>query len=175
GPLHFLFAAITTCLLMIITGQAIADERSGKTGDPPERTLRGIVTEETNGRPLAGATVTLKGTNTVSLTDAEGRFSIVVPDNNAVLVISFVGYTPREIEVGNAESLTISLQPVAGDLGEVVVVGYGTQSRKDVTGAVKTLKAEEFNKGIINTPQQLLQGKVAGVNVTSATGEPGGA
>ena len=175
GPLHFLFAAITTCLLMIITGQAIAGERSGKTGDPPERTLRGIVTEETNGRPLAGATVTLKGTNTVSLTDAEGRFSIIVPDNNAVLVISFVGYTPREIEVGNAESLTISLQPAAGDLGEVVVVGYGTQSRKDVTGAVKSLKAEEFNKGIINTPQQLFQGKVAGVNVTSATGEPGGA
>jgi iron complex outermembrane receptor protein len=62
-----------------------------------------------------------------------------------------------------------------GELAQVAVVGYGTQSKKDVTGSIKTLKSEGFNKGIINSPQQLLQGKVSGVNVTSATGEPGGA
>jgi iron complex outermembrane receptor protein len=97
-----------------------------------------------------------------------------VPDNNSILVISFVGYATQEVRVGNNVQLNISLQPGTSDLAQVVVVGYGTQNKRDVTGSVKSIKSEAFNKGIVNTPQELLQGKVAGVNVTSASGEPGG-
>ncbi len=124
---------------------------------------------------MTGATVNLKGSLTNTLSDANGNFTITVPDSKSKLVVSYVGYIPQEITVGNKTTLDVSLLPEASDLGEVVVVGYGTQNKKDVTGSVKTLKSSEFNKGIINSPQQLLQGKVAGVNVTSATGEPGGA
>jgi iron complex outermembrane receptor protein len=141
----------------------------------PEKTVSGTVKDASNGRGLMGATINVKGTLVNSVSGQDGAFSIIVPDDNSVLVISYIGYESQEVPVGSSISLTISLQPTNGDLGEVVVVGYGTQSKKDVTGSVKTLKSGEFNRGIINSPQQLLQGKVAGVNVTSATGEPGGA
>jgi TonB-dependent starch-binding outer membrane protein SusC len=88
-------------------------------------------------------------------------------------VISYVGYATQELRVGNQSTIDVSLSSGSGDLAQVVVVGYGTQNKRDVTGSVKSLKTEDFNRGIINSPQQLLQGKVAGVNVTSASGEPG--
>ena len=163
------FISLLSTFCLLIAGNAFAGEPPG-----PDLTVRGTVTDESSKMPLQGASVALKGTTTVSLTDVDGRFSIVVPDGNAILIVSYVGYAAREVAVGNSESLTITLKANTADLGEVVVVGYGTQNKKDVTGSVKTLKSEAFNKGIINSPQQLLQGKVAGVNVTSATGEPGG-
>jgi iron complex outermembrane receptor protein len=124
---------------------------------------------------LSGASVGLKGSTNIALSDANGAFSITVPDNNAILIVTYVGYISQEVPVGNSTKLQILLQPGTSDLAQVVVVGYGTQSKRDVTGAVKSIKAESFNRGIINSPEQLLQGKVAGVNVTSASGEPGGA
>ncbi len=171
------FASFPATLLFFVSffysGHLLAGEPPGK--NPAELTVRGTVADDANAKPLAGASIAEKGTNNVVLTDANGRFSINVRDGNAVLVVSYVGYSTLEVPVANSETVTISLKATASDLGEVVVVGYGTQNRKDVTGSVKTLKSEAFNKGIINSPQQLLQGKVAGVNVTSATGEPGGA
>lgn len=171
------FASFPATLLFFVSffysGHLLAGEPPGK--NPAELTVRGTVADDANAKPLAGASIAEKGTNNVVLTDANGRFSINVRDGNAVLVVSYVGYSTLEVPVANSETVTISLKATASDLGEVVVVGYGTQNRKDVTGSVKTLKIEAFNKGIINSPQQLLQGKVAGVNVTSATGEPGGA
>ncbi|MGK2861653.1 MAG: SusC/RagA family TonB-linked outer membrane protein [Chitinophagaceae bacterium] len=140
-----------------------------------QQTISATVKDANTGNILTGATVNLKGSLTNTLSDANGNFTITVPDSKSKLVVSYVGYIPQEITVGNKTTLDVSLLPEASDLGEVVVVGYGTQNKKDVTGSVKTLKSSEFNKGIINSPQQLLQGKVAGVNVTSATGEPGGA
>ena len=137
-----------------------------------ERTVTGTIRDATKGDPLEGATVTVKESNQSTISDAKGAFSISIPGNNSILVISYVGFTTMEVRVGNRATLEISLQSTA-ELGQVVVVGYGTQRKKDVTGAVKSLKAEDFNKGIINTPQQLLQGKVSGVNVTSVSGEPG--
>ncbi|MFC0772355.1 SusC/RagA family TonB-linked outer membrane protein [Terrimonas alba] len=168
------FVTLLSCLCFLDSGPVYAGEIHRKKNDP-DLTVRGTVKDAVNGKSLAGASITLKGTNTVSLTDLNGAFSITVPDANSVLVVSYVGYVSQEVLVGNNSTIDVSLQPGASDLGEVVVVGYGTQSKKDVTGSVKTLKSGEFNKGIINSPQQLLQGKVAGVNVTSATGEPGGA
>ena len=138
-----------------------------------DRIIKGRITDGANGNPLAGASVTVKGTAVSALTDGQGNFSISVPDDKAVLVVSFIGFSSQELAVGNRNVIDIVLQSATGELSQIVVVGYGTQSKKDVTGAVKSVKAESFNRGVINAPQQLLQGKVAGVNVVSASGEPG--
>lgn len=138
------------------------------------RTVTGTIKDATKGQALEGATITVKGTTTSTTSNAQGNFSILVPGKSAILVFSYVGYTTQEFRVADKATFDISLQSTSADLGQVVVVGYGTQRKKDVTGAVKSVKAEDFNKGIVNNPQQLLQGKVSGVNVTSVSGEPGG-
>src|SRR5215218_7974846 len=137
------------------------------------QTVNGTVRDASNSRPLPGASIAVKGTSQTTSSDANGAFAITVADNNSVLIISYVGYVSQELTVGNSTTLNISLQPASAELEQVVVVGYGTQTKRDVTGSVKSLKSDAFNKGIINSPQELLQGKVAGVNVTSASGEPG--
>ncbi|MEO5782432.1 MAG: TonB-dependent receptor plug domain-containing protein, partial [Ginsengibacter sp.] len=135
------------------------------------QTVSGTVTDG-NGNPLEGATVKLKGGRQTSVSNAKGAFTITAP-GNSTLIISYVGFTTQEVSIGGRTNIDITLLANAAELNQVVVVGYGTQNKKDVTGSVKSLKSENFNKGIITSPQQLLQGKVAGVNVTSASGEPG--
>jgi len=138
-----------------------------------DQTVSGIIKDAGTGKPLGGATISVKGGTQTTVSDDKGAFTLVVPNSNAILVISYVGFTVQEIQVGNRTVIEISLQAAQGEMAQVVVVGYGTQNRRDITGSVKSLKSDAFNKGIINSPQQLLQGKVAGVNVTSASGEPG--
>ncbi len=138
-----------------------------------QQTISGTILDGLDGKPMVGASVAVKGGGQSTSTDANGSFSLQVPDNNAVLVIRYVGYVSQEIVVGNRSRIEITLQPDQAELAQVVVVGYGTQKKKDITGAVKSLNSDEFNKGIITSPQQLLQGKIAGVNVTTASGEPG--
>ncbi len=133
--------------------------------------IKGSVKDET-GAPLPGAAVLVKGTTTGTITDLDGNFSIDV-STDAVLVISYLGYTPKEVPVAGQSVLTIQLEPESSQLNEIVVVGYGTQKRSDVTGAIGSVKRESFNKGVITNPVDLLQGKVAGVNITSTSGEPG--
>ncbi len=140
----------------------------------PDQVVTGTIREAGTGKPLSGATIALKAGTKTAVSDANGAFSISVPNSKSQLVISYVGYETIELSAGNGAALTVSLLPSSSELNQVVVVGYGTQKKRDVTGSVKSLKSESFNKGIINAPQQLLQGKVAGVNVTSASGEPGG-
>lgn len=141
---------------------------------PAAEIITGKVTDASTGKALAGASINVKGSRTNATTNDQGNYSITVPNENAILIFSFVGYTDQQIPVKGKINIDVAMIASGGDLAQVVVVGYGTQRKKDVTGSVKSLKSEEFNKGIINSPQQLLQGKVAGVNVTSATGEPGG-
>jgi len=136
-------------------------------------TISGRVTDAATNEALAGCTVVLKGTQRGTTTDANGAYSIVVPDANAKLVFGFIGFNQQEIAVSNKTAINISLTPSASDLAQVVVVGYGSTAKKDITGAVTSIKSSEFNQGVINSPEQLIQGKVAGVNVTSASGEPG--
>lgn len=138
-----------------------------------QQTINGTVKDGSNGAPLSGATVSVKGTSQSTQTDANGSFTIPVAGSNSKLLITYVGYITQEVSAGSGGKLDITLLSNSTELSQVVVVGYGTQKKKDITGAVKSIQSEEFNKGIINTPQQLLQGKVAGVNVTSASGEPG--
>jgi iron complex outermembrane receptor protein len=159
-----------TASLLFLPGKSLA---AGNRATVAVQTVSGIVKDEATGKALAGATVTVKGSTVNTVTDGNGGFSISVPDASGILVISYVGYESAEISVGKRNSITVLLKSASAELDQVVVVGYGTQRKKDVTGSVKSVKSESFNRGIINTPQQLLQGKVSGVNVTSASGEPG--
>ncbi len=136
--------------------------------------VSGRVIDAETQEALIGSTVLVKGTSQGTTTDINGNYSIAVPDQNAILVFEFVGYDKQEMLVGNQTKIDISLKSSALELSQVVVVGYGSTNKKDMTGSAKSIKNEDFNRGIINSPEQLLQGKVAGVNVTSATGEPGG-
>ncbi len=145
-----------------------------RTANLPPVTIEGTIRDGSNDKPLEGATIVVKGSSTSAVSGASGNFTITAPDNNSILVISFVGYVTQEVPVGSGNRLNVSLSPTSSELNQVVVIGYGTQKSKDITGAVKSLKNEDFNKGIINSPQELLQGKISGVNVTSASGQPGG-
>ena len=138
-----------------------------------QRTVQGTVKDNSN-QPLAGVSITVKGSSAGTTTDASGNYSISVPSASSVLVFSFVGFPNQEIEVGNKASINVSLSPLAGQLNEVVVVGYGTQKRKEVTSAVATVSAEQFNKGNISDVSQLLQGKVAGLSIARPGGNPNG-
>ncbi len=138
------------------------------------RAISGTVKEASTGEPLAGCSVTVKGTTTGAITDASGNYSLQVNDDNAILVFAFIGFISEEIKIGTQSVINVSLKSDAEELREVVVIGYGSTSSKDVTGSAKSVKSENFNTGIINSPEQLIQGKVAGVNVNAASGEPGG-
>jgi TonB-linked SusC/RagA family outer membrane protein len=139
---------------------------------PIERTITGKVTDE-DGAGLPGVSVVLKGTQRGTTTNTDGRFELPVPENgNLVLVFSFVGYVSQEVEVGNQTAMEISLKADTKSLNEVVVVGYGTQRKKDLTGAVVRVdpKTNETNPNV--NVVQALRGSVAGVTVTD-TGRPG--
>lgn len=136
-------------------------------------TVTGTVTDEF-GIPLAGASVAEKGTANGTITDFDGNFSIDV-EENAVLEVSYLGYKPQEVAVDGRTTINIQLAQDATLLDDVVVVGYGTQRKTDVTGSIASVDSENFNKGIVANPGQLLQGKVVGVNVSNTSGEPGAA
>ena len=150
---------------------------SARTWLPPkvvDITIKGRVSDATTNEPLVGCSIAIKGTQRGVNTDVNGNYSITVPDDKAVLVFSFIGYVKQEVAVAGKSTLNVALKSDASELAQVVVIGYGSAVKKDMTGSVKSIKSAEFNRGIINSPEQLLQGKVAGVNVTSASGEPGG-
>jgi TonB-linked SusC/RagA family outer membrane protein len=136
-------------------------------------TVSGRVTDAGTNEALAGCTVVVKGTQRGTTTDANGNFRLVVPNDNSVLVFGFIGFISQEIAVGNSSTINVALKPSASELSQVVVIGYGSTTKKDMTGSVKSVKSTDFNRGVINSPEQLLQGKVAGVNVTAVSGEPG--
>lgn len=133
--------------------------------------VSGRVNDE-NGQGLPGASVVVKGTTTGTTTDLDGNYNISVPED-AVLTVSFVGYKTKEIALNGRSEINVSMEVDAETLSEVIVVGYGVQESKDITGSVKSVKSGDFNKGIMVSPGQLLQGKVSGVNITSSSGAPG--
>ena len=136
------------------------------------RTVKGKVTSATEG-PLPGVNIVIQGTTQGTMTDAGGNYSIAVPGPEAVLVFSFISYTPQTVTVGTQAAINIDLAPAMSALNEVVVTGYGTQRKKDITGAVSNIKSDEFNKGAISNASQLIAGKAAGVMVTNSSGDPG--
>ena len=138
-----------------------------------ENTVTGKITDATTGEGLPGVNILIRGTSAGAVTDIEGNFSLRAQPTD-VLNISFVGYITREIEVGSQTVINVALEPDIQSLQEVVVIGYGEQKKEDVTGVVTAVNSESFNRGAIVSPDQLVTGKVAGVQITSNTGEPGG-
>ncbi len=137
--------------------------------------ITGKVVDETN-QPLPGAAVTLKGTQKSTGTDANGNFRLLaVPNGTVTLEVTFIGYQTIDKVVNVSGNVTVDfdLVPSARSLNEVVVIGYGTEKKKDLTGSIATVTAKDFNQGAITTPEQLIQGKVAGVSITSNSGAPG--
>ena len=138
-----------------------------------QTTVSGLVIDS-NREPVIGATVLVKGTSTGTATDFEGRFTVKAPNENSMLVISYVGCETREVAANSPELQNgIVLRENAQNLDEVVVIGYGSVKKSDATGSVIAIKPDEFNKGNRVTAQDALVGKVAGVNVVTGSGAPG--
>jgi TonB-linked SusC/RagA family outer membrane protein len=137
-----------------------------------DRPITGKVTSD-DGSPLADVNVQVKGTATGTRTDANGNFTVIVPDQGGTLVFTSVGYVQREVVVTNQASITVSLVQQNGELNEVVVIGYGTTRKSDLTGSVASIKAEDLKRTQVTTFDQALQGRAAGVQVTQLSGKPG--
>ncbi len=137
-----------------------------------ERVVKGKITDSKDGAPIVGATVTPKGSSGGTTTGPDGSFSLSVPEKVNTLVISYVGYGVNEIPI-TGTNLEISLTNSKAILNEVVIIGYGSAKKKDLTGAVSVVSQKDFVRGPITTPEQLIAGKVAGVQVSPNSGLPG--
>lgn len=135
------------------------------------RTIKGKITDE-KGLGLPGASVTVRGSTTGVSTDMEGNYTISAAPGNT-LVVSFIGYTPKNVDVGNNTTLNVQLGPTSNSLNEVVVIGYGTARRKDVTGSVASVSGNTLREVPVANVQQALQGRVAGVEVQAVGTRPG--
>jgi TonB-linked SusC/RagA family outer membrane protein len=157
---HALTTVITLLLVIICTISAKAQSH----------TLNGIVTDE-SGRPLTGVSVQIKGTNEGTLTDGSGKFSLAVPQN-ATLSVSFVGYVTQDIQVGSKKEITLQLKVNAAGLNEVVVVGYGTQKKANLTGAVSQVSSEVLENRSLPNLTQGLEGVIPNLNINMQDGKP---
>ena len=137
-----------------------------------QTTATGTVTDKANAMPLPGVNVIIKGTARGTSTDFDGKYSIDV-NNGEILVFSYVGYTTQEIEFTGQTTIDVAIEEDAAQLDEVVLIGYGSTTKQDATGAVEKVGDEEFNRGAIVAPQQLISGKASGVRVTSSGGGAG--
>ena len=129
--------------------------------------VKGVV-KDAKGEPIIGATVTEKGTKNSTVTDYDGNYSLGVSNRNATLVVSYIGFITQEVKAGS----DVTLQEDNALLNEVVVIGYGTQRKGDVTSAVVSVKAEDFNAGKIGDAAELVKGKIAGLTVVNSSGDP---
>lgn len=141
-----------------------------------QRKISGVVQDAKNQTPLAGATILVSGRNSTSLSDAEGKFSIQVPKGKSVITISFVGYETRNISIGeNQNNIDVRMDPSSNaKLNDVVIIGYGTQKKSDLTGSITSLKSDDINLGgTVSNTAEALQGKAAGVLVVQNSKAPG--
>lgn len=135
--------------------------------------IQGQVLLEPTGEPAIGATVAVKGTTTGAITDFDGNYTIQVPDRKAILMVTYTGFVPAEVEVGNQNAITIRLSENLSQLDEIVVTGYGTQKRSSISGAVASINADDIKEKAVLRVEQALQGKVAGVQIAQVSGSPG--
>ncbi|NND52233.1 MAG: SusC/RagA family TonB-linked outer membrane protein [Flavobacteriaceae bacterium] len=137
-----------------------------------QSTVSGTVTEQATTQPLPGVNVIIKGTTQGTATDFDGNYQITI-NNGDILVFSYVGFVSQEITFTGQSTIDVALVEDAAQLDEVVLIGYGSTTKQDATGAVEKVGVEEFNKGAIVSPEQLLAGKSAGVRITPGSGAPG--
>ncbi|MBK8143326.1 MAG: SusC/RagA family TonB-linked outer membrane protein [Chitinophagaceae bacterium] len=139
-----------------------------------DRVITGKVTDSKDGSPLQGATVAAKGSGSGAQTGSDGTFRISVPSTVNALIVSSVGFATKEVSIEGKNSIEVALVITNTSMDEVVVVSYGTRRKSDLTGSVTSVSAKDFQKGNINSPEQLLQGKVAGLQITTGGGSAGG-
>ncbi len=136
------------------------------------QTVSGTVTD--GQMPIPGINIVIQGTSTGTTTDFDGQYELENVPADAVLVFSFVGYGTQEVPVNGRSTIDVIMEEDAAALSEVVVIGYGQTTVRDATGAVATVSTEDFNRGIVASPEELIQGRTAGLQVTTTSGEPGG-
>ena len=156
---HVILRGMLFLASLLLAGMANAQTVSGTVSEP-------------NG-PLPGANVLVKGTTNGTTTDFDGNYTLNNVPSNATLVFSYVGFAQQEVAVNGRSRVNITLQEDAAALEEVVVIGYGTTTVRDATGSVSSVTSEDFNGGVISSPEQLIQGKTAGVQISQSSGEPG--
>ena len=132
------------------------------------RTIKGVVTDAQNGEALIGATVMVEGDKSGTVTDFDGNFSLQVPSSAKKVKISYIGYIDQQVAI--SDNMQVKLESDSKALADVVVIGYGTARKSDLTGSVATVKAKDFNKGLVSSPEQLINGKVSGVQIMSNSG-----
>jgi len=165
------YAILYSIVPCIWSGTALANSGSSRFVTVADVQVSGVVTSSEDGNPLPGVTVLVKGSTTATATDSEGRYQISAPES-ATLVFSYIGFTTQEVPLNSRSQLDIKLLPDEKQLQEVVVIGYGTQKKGDVTSSVASVKRDEFTKGAVRDAAQLIQGKVAGLRVTTPSGDP---
>ncbi|GAB3962400.1 TonB-dependent receptor [Spirosoma harenae] len=166
-PQQVVQKALVSFLTMLVMVLLVGNSAAWAQG----RTVTGTVTDPA-GTGLPGVSVQLKGTQRGTNTDAEGKYSLTNVPDNATLVLSFIGYTSQEVAVGNRATVDVKMADDTKALEEVVVVGYGTAKRKDLTGSVVQVTSKDFNAGVNPNPLQAIQGKVAGLVITAPSGDP---
>ena len=134
--------------------------------------LNGKITDE-NSEPIPGASIVIKGTSEGTVSDLNGNYSINAANNNITLIVSFIGYVSQEVAAGGRNTINVQLALSSEQLSEVVVVGYGTQKKKDLTGAMGTIQAKDIVRANPVQAANALQGQVAGVNITRVNSRPG--
>ena len=132
------------------------------------RTIKGVVTDAQNGEALIGATIMVEGDKSGTVTDFDGNFSLQVPSSAKKVKISYIGYIDQVVAI--SDNMKVNLESDSKALADVVVIGYGTARKSDLTGSVATVKAKDFNKGLVSSPEQLINGKVSGVQIMSNSG-----
>jgi TonB-dependent starch-binding outer membrane protein SusC len=137
-----------------------------------QRTITGVVSSQEG--PLPGVNIVVQGTTQGTMSGADGSYSISVPGPDAVLVFSFISFASQSVTVGDRTTINITMLPELSSLDEVVVVGYGTQQRREVTSSISNVNSEQFNRGSVSNPVQLIQGKVAGLAISKPGGDPNG-
>ncbi len=148
------------------------DKISGWENDAVQRAVSGKITDE-NGQPIAGANIAVKGTTVGTITGADGRYKLTVPEGANTLVVSFIGYLTQEVIIGNQSVINVVLESDIQALSEIVVVGYGQQRKSDITGAISSVKGKELVQLPMQRVDQALQGRAAGVLVLNTAGAPG--
>ncbi len=153
---------LTIVLLLSGSVQLLAEDQ--------QKAISGRVIDD-KGQPITGANVLEKGTTNGVISDIDGKYTINVASGNSILVITFVGYTSQEVTVGAQTTVNVTLAESAIGLDEIVVVGYGTQQKRAVSGSVANVTEKSFNQGITRTAADFIQGKVAGLTITTSTGD----
>ena len=140
-------------------------------GSEEKKVLNGVVTDG-EGMPIIGANILVKGQTNGVISDAEGKFAITISSPKDVLVISYIGYNTVEVTVGDRKQIHIQLTESTNLLNDVVVIGYGSMKKGEITSAITNVKSEDFIQGVVKDATQLLQGKVAGLQMANPSGDP---